>query len=64
MTAAVLYLFKRKLYVSISELLNLLWGNTAIIGRRLPDIHLFRIYKLILGKGILKELPGRACRVL
>lgn len=64
MTAAVLYLFKRKLYISISELLNLLCGNTAIISRRLPSIHLFRIYKHIFGKGILIELPGRACRVL
>ena len=64
MTAAVLYLFKRKLYISISELLNLLWGNTAIISRHLPSIHLFRIYKHIFGKGTLIELPGRACRVL
>ena len=63
MIAAVL-LFTRKLYISISKLLNLLWRNPAIINRKLPDIPLLRIYKLILVKGILFTLLGRACVVL
>lgn len=60
MTAAVLYLFKRKLYISISELLNLLWGNTTIISRHLPNIHLFRIYKNYIWKRYSDRTPRKS----